>query len=85
MKKLFTLIIKNTLLLILFVAAQAKVWAADATTAETVNRSASIFSQPWLWIGCIVIAILILIGPMKQEEFPVIVKKKLVKKDKEAL
>lgn len=83
MKKIFTLAFKRIFPLVLFICIQAKAWALDTTTTATINKSINIFAQPWIWIGIIVVAIIVLIGPMNgTREYPVIMKKKTSNKRK---
>jgi len=77
MKTIFTLAAKRILPLLIFICAQAKASALDAATATTVNKSTTIFAQPWIWIAIIVVSIIILLGPFENTgEYRVIMKKK---------
>ena len=82
MKKTFTLVIKRLFALLTLIFAQFKVWAVDTTTATHSDKSESIFSQPYIWIGIAVIIAIKLLGPFtqKKEEFAVIRKKDSQKK-----
>jgi hypothetical protein len=82
MKKIFTLAITRCLPLFICMFSQIKVWAADSSLSATDDNSANIFSQPWIWIGAVVVAVaVILVGPHNEgsKEF-VVIKKKPVKK-----
>jgi hypothetical protein len=82
MKKIFTLATKRILPLLIFICAQAKAWAIDATTTPTINKSINIFAQPWIWIAIIVVAIIVLSGPFKNNgEYRVIMNKKTINKE----
>ena len=66
---------KRILPLLVFIFAQAKSWALETTSSVTINKSTSIFTQPWIWIAIIVTIIIVLIGPLDHErEYPVIMK-----------
>lgn len=77
MKTIFTNALKRLLPLLLFIMAQIRAWAIDTTTATTIERSNNIFSQPWIWIGIVVIIAIKLLGPFTPDhkEFRIIRKK----------
>lgn len=83
MKKIFTLAVKRIIPLLFFTGVQFKAWAAEVTASTCTDEHTSIFTQPWIWIGAIVITILVLIGPLNyNREFPVIMKKRMGKKQR---
>lgn len=79
MKKILTFTIKRLLPVLVFLTAQVKTWAVDTTTATTVDKGPTIFSQPWIWIGVVTVLAIKLMGPFTNttKDFVVIRKKQI--------